>query len=174
MQPQHPSKTQQPIKVIGKHKFYDIRQADQILRTRYMVAEIQEIFIRSGVSQGFMEGIAQLLIDRAMEAKDLKALKEDIVAVGQNLKGRLGMIAQRTMYEELACVYFMLEGEPIEYDLDWQSKKKAIWKEERDFFTLEAFNSMNASQNISAKDLLAVWQAVEERIGQLPNLTAKS
>ena len=61
MQPQHPSKTQQPIKVIGKHKFYDIRQADQILRTRYMVAEIQEIFIRSGVSQGFMEGIAQLL-----------------------------------------------------------------------------------------------------------------
>jgi hypothetical protein len=171
MTPTHPQKTQQPIRIIGEHKFYDIRQADQILRSRFMVAEIQEIYIRSGISEGFLKEISKLLIDRALDAKDMRQLKQDVIAIGQNLQGRLGMLAEKKMYEELACVYFMLEDEPEEYDQEWQTKKKSIWKEDSDFFIMEAFNSINASQTTSAKDLLAVWQAVEERINQLPQLT---
>ena len=171
MTPTHPQKTHQPIRIIGEDKFYDIRQADQILRSRFMVAEIQEIYIRSGISEGFLKEISKLLIDRSLDAKDMRQLKQDVIAIGQNLQGRLGMLAEKKMYEELACVYFMLEDEPEEYDPIWQAKKKAIWKEDADFFIMEAFNSINASQTTSARDLLAVWQAVEERINQLPQLT---
>lgn len=174
MQPIHPQKTQEPIKIIGEYKFYDIRQADQILRSRFMVAEIQEIYIRSGISEGFLKEISKLLIDRALDAKDIRQLKQDVIAIGQNLQGRLGMLAEKKMYEELACVYFMLEDEPEQYDPTWQARKKAIWKEDADFFIFEAFNSMNASQATSMKDLLSVWQAVEERISQLPQLTQMS
>ena len=62
MQPQHPSKTQQPIKIIGEHKFYDIRNADQILYNRFMVAEIQELYIRAGISEAFLKEVSQFKI----------------------------------------------------------------------------------------------------------------
>jgi len=172
MQPQHPSKTQQPIKIIGEHKFYDIRNADQILYNRFMVAEIQELYIRAGISEAFLKEVSQLMIDRAMDAKDIRTLKEDMIAIGQNLKGRLGMIAERKMYEQLACVYFMLEDEPMDYDAEWQNKKIAIWRgaNEQDFFITEVFKHTNTSLTTSLKDILNVWQAVEERVSQLPTL----
>jgi hypothetical protein len=112
------------------------------------------------------------MIDRAMDAKDIRTLKEDMIAIGQNLKGRLGMIAERKMYEQLACVYFMLEDEPMEYDAEWQNKKIAIWRgaNEQDFFITEVFKHTNTSLTTSLKDILNVWQAVEERVSQLPTL----
>jgi hypothetical protein len=76
------------------------------------------------------------------------------------------------MYEQLACVYFMLEDEPMEYDVEWQNKKIAIWRgeKEQDFFITEVFKHTNTSLTTSLKDILNVWQAVEERISQLPTL----
>lgn len=172
----HPKKRRKPIKTIElngqTHEFYAIEQADEILHSRYMVAEIQELYIRAGISEGFLKEIARLLIDRSMEAKDLKQLREDMIAIGQNLEGRLGMIAERKMYEQLACVYFMMDDEPAEYDEDWAARKIAVWRAagEADFFILKAFNLTQQSANISMKDILAVWQAVQERVSQLPTL----
>lgn len=173
MKPTKPQTKRQPIKIIDGHKFYDIRQADEILHTRYMAAEIQEIYIRSGISEDFLKQISQLLIDRALESTDIKQLKQDMIAIGQNLQGRIGVIADRSMYEELACVFFMMDNEPDEYLPDWQARKKAIWAKERDFFILEVFGRINNSQNTSDSDILAVFQLVAERISQLPILPKK-
>lgn len=171
MIPQHPKSRQpEPIKIIGEHKFYLVNEADELLHSRYMVAEIQELYIRAGISQDFLSGISQLMIDRALEAKDLKQFREDVIAIGQNLKGRLGFIADKTMYEELACVFVMMDDEPAEYLPEWQQLKKDVWKSERDFFLHLAFSKVNESANISVKDILAVFKAVEERISQLPTL----
>lgn len=159
-----------PVKTIDGVKFYSIDTADQILHTRFMVAEIQELYIRSGVSESFLKEIAELLIKRAQSPGDHKT---DMFAIGQNLLQRVGFIAEKSMYEELACVYFKMEGEPDEYIQHWQDEKKEIWRKhpkERDFFLFEAYKHINASQNISVKDILAVWQAVDERLAQLPNL----
>lgn len=159
-----------PVKVIGDHKFYEIAQADQLLHSRYMVAEIQELYIRAGISEEFLQGISQLMIDRALDARDLKQFREDVIAIGQNLKGRLGFIAEAKMYEELACVFFLMDDEPDEYLPEWQERKKAIWAAERDFFLCAAFRRTNESGVISTKDILAVFQAAAERIAQLPTL----
>lgn len=159
-----------PVKTIGKHKFYAISQADQILHSRHMVAEIQELYIRSGISEAFLKEIANLLIQRAQTPGDHKT---DMFAIGQNLLQRVGFIAEKKAYEELACVYFLMDNEPDEYQKEWQDKKKALWgahPKERDFFLLEAFKLIGASQDTSLTDILAVWQAVEERIEQLPKL----
>jgi len=172
MQPQHPkNRRPEPTKVIGKHKFYLIQEADELLHTRFMVAEIQELYIRAGLSQEFLQGISQLMIDRALQAKDLKTFQEDVIAIGQNLKGRLGFMASQVMYEELACVFFMMDDEPIEYLPEWQAKKKEVWKNDRDFFLQWVFKRVNDLQSISMNDILAVFKAVEERIAQLPTLT---
>lgn len=177
MTPISPKKRRDPVKVITmpdgtQHSFYAIEQADEILHSRYMAAEIQELYIRAGISEGFLAEVAQLLIDRAMDAKDLKALRQDCVAIGQNLQGRLGMIAEREMYEQLACVYFLMDDEPAEMDEEWQRRKIAVWRSagERDFFITEAFKRITGSANISMSDILAVCLAAEERIAQLPML----
>lgn len=173
----HPQKRRDPAKVITMpdgttHSFYAIEQADEILHSRYMAAEIQELYIRAGISEAFLTEVSQLLIDRAMDAKDLKALRQDCIAIGQNLKGRLGMIAEREMYEQLACVYFLMDDEPAEMDEEWQRRKIAAWRSagERDFFITEAFRRTTESASISMSDILAVCLAAEERIAQLPTL----
>lgn len=174
MQPIHPAKKRQPVKTIispdgTEHNFYRIEYADEILHARFMVAEIQELYIRFGISEGFLAKTMDILINEALSNNDISSLKQNVIAVAQNLQGRMGRIAERTMYEELACVYFMMDDEPADYDPDWQAKKKAVWRSagEVDFFTLEAFRHINNSTDISASDILAVWKAVDERIAQL-------
>ena len=176
MKPTHPLKRRNPIKTIGEHKFYDIQQADEILHSRFMVAEIQELFLRHGISEGFLREVCGILKDQALDEKDPKKLRENVIAVAQNLEGRLGMLSEKRAYEELACVYFLMDDEPAEYDEEWQTKKKAVWRSagEADFFTTWAFNRMNASANISMSDILAVWTAVRERHEQLPTLPVSS
>lgn len=171
MTPQHPKeRSSEPVKIIDGHKFYKIDFADEILHSRFMIAEVQELYIRAGISQEFLESIAQLLIDRALEASDLRKFREDVIAVGQNLKGRLGMIAEMRMYEELACVYFLMDDEPAEYHHEWQVKKKEVWKDDRDFFLSTVFALINGSSTTSMTDILTVFQAVKERLQQLPTL----
>ena len=176
MTPTHPKKRRNPIKLIGEHKFYDIQQADEILHSRFMVAEIQELFLRHGISEGFLREICGILKDQALEERDAKKFRENVIAVAQNLEGRLGMLAEKRAYEDLACVYFLMDDEPAEYDEEWQSKKKAVWRSagETDFFTTEAFKRTNASVSISMSDILAVWVAVRERHEQLPTLPGLS
>lgn len=170
MIPQHPKDRSEPVKVIDGHKFWKIDFADEVLHTRFMVAEVQELYIRAGISQEFLEQIAQLMIDRALEAGDLKKFREEMIAIGQNLKGRLGMIADMAMYEELACVYFMMDDEPFEYTAEWQVKKKQVWKDNKDFFLSTVFALINGSEITSPSDILTVFQAVKERLQQLPTL----
>lgn len=175
MTPIHPKHRGEVIKTIKddqgiEHNFYLISNADEILHTRYMVAEVQELYIRAGLSQEFLIGFSQLMIDRAMEAKDLKQLKEEVVIMGQNMKGRLSFMAELTMYEELACVFFMMDDEPAEMLPEWQMKKKEVWKDNRDFFLFEAFKRINPSATISMSDIITVFKAVDERLAQLPML----
>jgi len=177
MKPVNAWETSQPVRVVTtpdkkKHEFYEITQSDQILHSRYLMAEIQEMYIRMGISEEFMKRVSQLLIDRAMEAKDLKALKEDVIAVGQNLKGRLGFIAEAKMYERMACVYYVMKGEPAEWSEEWQAKKVQIWKEGKDseFFIMAAFRRTTALADISDSDILAALTAAGERIMQLPQI----
>lgn len=173
MKPTHPRETQEPIKIIGEHKFYDIRQSDQLLHSRYMMAEVQEMYIRSGLSEDFLKGISQLIIDRSMDAKDLKGLREDMMAIGQNLKGRIGFIAEAKMYERMACVYFMMDDEPDEYSEAWANDKIAVWRaaKQESFFIEEAFKRITNLADISTTDILAALIAASERIAQLPELT---
>jgi hypothetical protein len=172
MTPTPPQKRREPIKEIDGHKFYKIDSADEILHTRHMVAEVQELYIRSGISEQFLQGISQLIIDRALEVNDVKKLREDMIAIGQNLKGRLGMLASRQLYEQLACVYVLMDDEPMDYDEEWQKRKIAVWRAagEADFFSLLAFRHMHELATILDKDILAAWQAASERISQLPTL----
>lgn len=159
------------VKTVGKHKFYEINAADEIMLSRFMIAEIQEIYIRYGISEAFLSEIAELLIKKGTSTGDIKA---DMVAIGLNLRHRVGAIAEKKMYEELACVYFLMDDEPAEYEQQWQEKKKALWRahpKERDFFITEAFKRTNASQHISMKDILAVLEAADERLFQLPSLS---
>ena len=172
MTPINPKKRRDPVKVIGEHKFYIIEQADEILHSRYMVAEIQEMYIRFGISEKFLEGVCDILVNEALNNNDISKLKQNVIAVAQNLQGRMGMIAEREMYEELACVFFLMDDEPAEYDPEYQKHKKAVWRSagETDFFIIEAFKRATKSANILTKDILAVWQAVAERVKQLPRI----
>jgi len=176
MTPTHPSKRREPVKIIGDHKFYQINLADELLHSRFMVAEIQELFIWFGISEGFLKGICGLLKDQALDEKDPRKLRENVMAIAQNLEGRLGMLAEKAMYENLACVYFLMDDEPAEWDEEWQNKKRAVWRSanEVDFFTVEAYRLTTLSVNTSETDILLAWIAVSERISQLPNLNALS
>lgn len=161
----------------GPVNFYKIELADEILHPRYMEAEIQEVYIRSGIGEDFLSGMIDLLIDRAMSVNDIKQLKSDVMAIAQNLQGRVKQLSEKSLYEELACVYFMLDNEPVEFDPEWSAKKKAIWRahpEERDFFILQAFRLTNSYQNLSDNDILNAFQAVDERISQMPILPEMS
>jgi hypothetical protein len=169
----HPRLRREPVKVIDGHKFYEIHQADEILYQRYMEAEIQELYIRMGISEDFLDNMMSELIDRAMSINDIKQLKQDCIAIGQNIKGRIKRIAEMQHYEDLACVYFMMDDEPIEMDVEFQKKKKEVWRRDeanRDFFITKAFAYINNSADISNSDILAVFQAVKERQSQLPTL----
>lgn len=176
MTPTHPKDLRQPDKVISlngqEYKFWRIDNADEMLHSRYMVAEIQELYIRAGISEDFLKEVAEILCDLATSNKDLKAIKHDVFAVGQNLKGRIGMIAERTMYAEMACVYYLMDDEPLEYVKSWQDKKKEVWEAsgETDFFIEMAFVLINDLPNTSTTDILHVFQAVSERLEQLPTL----
>lgn len=171
MTPTHPKYRGGIVREIGEHKFYLALNADEILHTRYMVAEVQELYIACGISQGWLTMMSQLMIDTALDAKDFKALREDMIAIGQNIKARIGFIASPEMYEELACVMFLMDDEPPELIEDWQIKKKEVWKNDRDFFLCAAFKRLHLSEHISTTDIIAVLQAAKERIAQLPNLT---
>lgn len=177
MQPILPSKRREPVKtIIGldgiEHKFYQIDLADELTHARHMIAEIQTMYIRFGISEQFLSRIMDELINEALNNNDLNALRQNVIALAQNLQGRIGRIAEKSMYEDLACVYFMMDEEPAEFDLEYQNKKKAVWRAagEADFFTLEAFRLTNGLKSISAKDISTVWQAVEERVAQLKML----
>lgn len=176
MIPIHPKESRPPEKIINlngnEYKFWLIDKADEMLHSRYMIAEIQELYIRTGVSEDFLKEIAEMLCDIATSNKDLKAIKNDIFTIGQNLKGRVGMIAERTMYEEMACVYYLMDDEPMEYIKSWQERKKEVWEAsgERDFFIEGAFRLINDLPNISIKDIFHVLQGVSERLEQLPML----
>ena len=171
MTPTHPKYTSQVAKQIGEHKFYLVNNADEILHTRYMVAEVQELYIRAGISEEFLKGIAQLIIDQSLNSKDLNTLRSDMIAIGHNLQGRLGFIAEQKMYEELACVMFLMDDEPFEYLPEWQERKKAVWQKDKNFFLSEAFKVVNPSGSTSIANIMTVFQAVSERIAQLPTLT---
>lgn len=172
----HPKKRREPIKVINykgvDYKFFEVHLADELLYKRYIQAEIQEMFIRHGISESFLTKIAELIEDTALNTSDIKKLRSDMIAIAHNLQGRLGMIADREMYADLACVYFMLENEGDDIDEQTNNLKKEIWRAsgEYDFFIFEVFKRINTSPNTSMSDLLAVYQAVEERISQLPTL----
>lgn len=176
MTPTHPNQRRKPIKVIGEHQFFAIELADEMLHSRFMVAEIQELFIRMGISEPFMVEMIKLLKQQAFDAKDLNKLRESVLTIAQNFEARLGMIAEKQAYENLACVYFMMDDEPAEFNEQWAEKKKAVWRSagEADFFTIEAFKRTNALANTSTSDILAVWMAVSERISQLPTLKEQS
>jgi hypothetical protein len=168
-----PTEPKVPVREVGGHNFYQIQQADQLLHSRFMVAEIQELYIRAGISESFLKGIADLLISKASQPLDVNTLKSDMFAIGQNLKQRVGFIADKTMYEELACVYFLMDDEPNEYTPEFQAAKKALWREhpdDRDFFIVEAFRLTNASQDISQVDICHVWEMLSERLLQLPTM----
>ena len=175
----HPKKRREPVKVINhngkEYKFYEVNFADEIMYQRYIMAEIKEMYIRFGLSESFIKQLVDIIEDKTLNTNDLKELKTDILAITSNLKNRIGMIAERRFYAELACVYFMLEDEPVEFDEEINRNKIKLWKEsgEYDFFMLEAFKRTNASQNILQKDLLRVFQAVEERVKQIPELIHK-
>ena len=161
----------------GPVNFYRIELADEILHPRFMEAEIQEVFIRTGVGEEFLSSMIDLLMERAMAATDLKILKKEAIAIAQNLEGRVKQLSEMSLYEDLACVYFMMEGEPNEVDKDWSAKKKAIWRahpEERDFFILQAFRRTGNYQTLSDRDILNAFQAAEERVNQLPMLPEPS
>lgn len=170
----HPAKRRPPFKVVDGNKFYEITLADEILHSRFMVAEVQELFISLGITQPFLLEVCELMKEQAMNVNDIKKLKENIMAIAMNIESRVGMLAEKKAYEEMACVYFMLEGEPVEWDDDWQTKKKGIWRAagETDFFTLQAFKRIHELQDISTKDILNVWKAISERIKQLPPMTS--
>jgi len=170
-------KRRDPIRTIktedGDVNFYKIELADEILHPRYMEAEIQEVYIRSGIGEDFLSAMIDLLIERSMSATDLKQLKLDVMAIAQNLQGRVKQLSEKHLYEELACVYFMMEGEPVHMDNEWTAKKKALWRahpEDADFFILEAFRLTGNYQALSSADILNAFQAVAERVSQLPTL----
>ena len=169
MTPTHPKKTQEPLKVIGGHKFYDIRLADKILYNRFVKAETDMMFIRMGLSEAFLKTIMAEMKGVILDGKkSVTDLKNDLLIAVNNIDARIGMIAEKKMYEDLACVYVMMEGEPAELDPEWQEKKKRIWRDagETDFFTLLAFKITNNLKDISEKDILSVWQALSERLSQ--------
>ena len=174
-------KRKEPFRTIqtdsGPVNFYRIELADEILHPRFMEAEIQEIYIRTGIGEEFLSQMIDLLIDRVMNSNDLKVIKTDVMAIAQNLQGRVKQLAELDLYEDLACVYFLMEGEPNEMDMDWTAKKKAIWRahpEERDFFILQAFRRTGNYQTLSDRDILNAFQAAEERVNQLPMLPEPS
>lgn len=174
-------KRREPIRTIqtdnGPVNFYQIEQADELLHSRYMEAEIQEVYIRTGIGEEFLSKMIELLMDRVMNSNDLRTIKTDVLAIAQNLQGRVKQLGEMSLYEDLACVYFMMEGEPTEMDNEWSAKKKAIWgahPEHRDFFILQAFRLTGSYQTLSDRDILNAFQAVEERVSQLPMLPEPS
>lgn len=171
MNPQHPKVRQsKPDRVIDGHSFWFVKELDEVLHQRYALAEIQMIYLRSGISQPFLREMMQTLIDRALNFKNPDTFRGEVIAVAQNIQGRIDYIAEQKAYEELACVLTLMDDEPDTYLPEYQLKKKAVWSKDakdRDFFLFRAFRLVNDLNEISEKDITAVWQAVSERINQL-------
>lgn len=156
------------------YHFYDIRQADEIIHSRMIRAEVIMTYLRFGISQEFLTHIAKMLNDLALNEKDFDKIRKDIMAIGLNIEGRLGYMAEAKQYIDLACVYFMIEGEPDEYNEDWQDLKRRVLNanpEDKFFFVQEAMKSINPLIATSEIDIENVLEMAKVRISQLPILT---
>ena len=160
---------------VGKklHKFFDIKDAGEIIYSRFVLAEIETMYIRFGLSREFLKGIATLLKKLSREEKDFNKLQDDIMKIALNVEGRLGLLAETKQFEKLATIYYKLENEPDEYLESWAQKKIDIWNtspKDRDFFLSEVIQYTNKLSNISMKDILATLKASQLRLDQLPTL----
>lgn len=169
----HTNRPKEPIKVIRGHKFYALDKADTILHARYLMAEIENMYLQQGISSGYLREITNLLIDRAFNTTDINKLKTDIIAIAENINNRVGMLSEMKYYEKLATILFLMDDEPHEYNEEYQAQKIKVWsekKEDRIFFCLEAYKYFNTLANISTTDIIDAWMALNERIEQLPNI----
>lgn len=167
-----------PIKTINykgvDYNFYECRNEGELIRKRFMVAEIQELYLRHGVSEKFLTTITEYLQTIAMDSnKPVPELRKEVIAIATNLQQRIGMIAEKSMYKKLACVYFTIDEEPDEYMPKYEALKLEIMAsdpESEDFFLCEAYKYMNESVLTSTKDILKIFYAIAERIEQLPTI----
>lgn len=166
-----PNRPTEPIKIIDGHKFYALDKADTLLHSRYLLAEIENMFIQHGVSKDFLMNIIDLLTERATNNNNINEIKKDIFAIAENLRNRIGMLSEMRYYEKLATILFLMDEEPNEYKEENQKEKIKVWsKNENDrvFFCLEAYKFFNKLSSISTIDIISAWEALNERLIQLP------
>lgn len=161
-----------------KYKFFLLDEADETLNARYIMGNVEEMYIRFGLSRQFLEGICEMLIEQGKsESNSKEVVQENILKIALNVKDRLGMLAETKQYENLALIYTKLEYdeemEPDEFSSSWQKLKADIWSSDkalRDFFLCMAIKRTHDLKGMSKKDIMTVLKRMEAKVLQLPIL----
>lgn len=163
-----------------KYKFFLLGDADKTLNQRYVMGNVEEMWIRYGFSREYMRNMVKLMITQGKD-KDIKkeALQNNILKIAFNIEGRIGMLAETKQYEQLALIYTRLEYdgemEPEDFAQSWQQKKLDIWssnKALRDFFLCMAIKRTHDLKAMSKKDIINVLRQIEAKAAQLPKLAS--
>lgn len=160
----------------GNHYFEFIHDGSMPYK-RFVDAQVTEKTIRLGLSRTGIEEIIAVCKKLSTDGtRTADQLRIDLLTIGANLEGRLGYITGQKVYEQMASVFFLLEGEPMEPSDRWHTRKADIWAndpEARDFFLHRAYGKLHGLANMSIKDMNAVFQAAEAREQSLPPLPQK-
>jgi len=141
---------------------------------RFVTAQLQERYVRFGLTHGVLDTMAKACERMAMDAASKpEQLRKFIMTLGLNIEQRLGYMAGEDAYMQLAGVFYLIEGEPLDPEQGWFQKKKDIWHNDpaaKDFFLHGAFVKSSGLAETSIQDMKTFFQVAAERENIIPTL----
>jgi hypothetical protein len=160
----------------GNHYFEFIHDGSMPFK-RYVESQVTEKMIRLGFSQTGIEEIITVLKRQSIDGtRTAEQLRQDMTVIAANLEGRLGFLTTKKVYEQMASIFYLLEGEPLVPSDRWHMKKYDLWADDeaaRDFFLHGAWQKVHGLANTSIADMLVSFKAAESREQSLPMLPGK-
>jgi len=160
------------------NKYYEFIDDFQMPYKRFVTAQLQDRYVRFGLTVGVLETMHKACERMALDASvKPEQLRKFIMTLGLNIEQRLGYMAGEDAYMQLAGVFYLIEGEPLEPEQGWFQKKKDIWHndpEAKDFFLLGAFRKSSGLAQTSIEDMKTFFQVAEQREAIIPTLSNPS
>lgn len=160
---------------LNGNKYFEFIDDGLMTYKRFISAQITERFIRLGLTPEFLKlAIEQGLNICYDKAKTEQKKMEDFSAIFLALKARAGYVSTEDQYLRLACVYFLLPGEPVDHLNEmWTLKKIAMMDENpdaKDFFLQSAFTKIYSLLDFSIADMHEYLQMANLRQQTAPIL----
>lgn len=100
---------------LNKNVYYEFVNEGMMTYKRFMSAQVNERSIRLGLTPEFLNEAITKGLDIVYNGKhNERELREMFGAIFLAMKARAGFVCDEDQYLRLACVYYLIEGEPVD------------------------------------------------------------